>query len=242
MADRHSFRNVCSLFWQTDGSGPFSGTGFLIGPKHVLTVGHNLYLPRLQGRDARSFNVTAQFPGKAAGDEEDLMNSTIQVTGQWFDPDCHSDMLSLSAFDLGIVVLNKAPDSALPDKRFSLDAPKKSENVALAGYPSFQVMASGSSFVFPRFESQVGPLLDSPFPEFGGRVFYNMAISTSLHKGLSGSPLWRVDASGAPVTDADGQPVVVALHTAEFFNGTMGGGVALTQDLINMIQTKWLAL
>jgi hypothetical protein len=96
--------------------------------------------------------------------------------------------------------------------------------------------------MFTEFQAEAGPLIPNPFPSFGGRIFYELFKDINIVLGMSGGPVWRVDANGQPIRNANGQPVAIGLHTS-FINVQNGieSGMEMTEDLIELVN-GWLKL
>jgi hypothetical protein len=231
MADAHQFRNICGLWWQT-ADGPRTGTGFLVGPRHVLTVAHNLFDPQLGGQSKSLF---ARFPGAGPGDEHTIAAVQWLPTDQWRETDSFSPDRGLSAFDFGIVVLSEEPEGgALRSRTFDLAVPAGPETVALAGYPSFAVILPN----FTELAASLSPLLASPHPQFGGRLFYGRTFSVpDQMKGMSGCPVWPVDATGRPQTGQDSRVQAVGIQTSVNNMGDgLASGVAVTAEITALVK------
>jgi hypothetical protein len=231
MANNHQFRNICGLWWQTT-DGPRTGTGFLVGPRHVLTVAHNLFDPQLGGK---SQNLFARFPGSVDGAEHTIAATDWNPTDQWRDIDSLSPDRGLSAFDFGLVILSEEPEGgALRTQTFNLAVATGAETVALAGYPSFAVVLPN----FTNLAASASPLFASAHPAFGGRLFYEGTFANLDNmKGMSGCPVWPVDATGHPQTGPDGRAFAVGIQTSVHNLGdNLASGVAITSGIIALVQ------
>ncbi len=242
MADKHAFRNVCGLYWQTQGYGPRTGTGFLVGPRHVLTVAHNLFDPELGGD---SLGMMARFPGPAPGQEHTIAASDWIPTDQWKygdanrPGDAYSAYRTLSAFDFGIVILDREPEGGAISHLILGLAEADDNDVALAGYPSGFVQLPHFTFL----HSYSATLLAPPHPGFEYRLFYEGGFDNLLlMAGMSGGPVWKVDAAGVPTRGPEGRPQVVGIQTSvQNFNDGLSSGLAITDGVIALVQ-RWLNL
>lgn len=122
------YRMICALEIQAPW-GNFVGTGWLVGPRTVITAGHCVYEPSQMGGWADTIIVR---PG-ADGDEEPfgaLAATRFEATDRWIEKQEQD-------FDIGVIHLDKPVDkrigwfsvASLPDKKL------KGYMVNVSGYP-----------------------------------------------------------------------------------------------------------
>ncbi|HEY1377961.1 MAG TPA: serine protease [Gemmataceae bacterium] len=200
--DLHKSRNVCRLAWSFPTFPGASGTGFLIGPRVVLTAAHNIFDPWHGGWAS---GLMAFFP-----DLPPIGNRGSEVADPWVSHadgspgDAHSPDRGLSGYDLGVVALQQAVAGVPP---LPVDSGAAGSDLNVAGYPNDPD--------FPAFV--VGELYGGPttatFPPFWQpfwqtRLFYPMRTLA----GMSGGPVWAAGAGGA---------VAVGVHTS--YDNRAGG-------------------
>ncbi len=177
------WRMICSLLIEAPG-GSFLGTGWLVGPKTVITAGHCIYDQRELGGWASEIKIAAgrddqTFPyGRIA-------STRFSTTDKWQedqDPD----------FDIGCIHL----DTPLGDRTgwfgvVSLSAQDlQGYLVNIAGYPS----DLGNGRFLYQHRNRITGVSDR-------RIFYNV----DTFGGQSGSPAWIYETDGGP-------PLVVGVH------------------------------
>lgn len=235
MANKHDYPNVCGLLWTTD-SGRRVGTGFLIGPRHVLTVGHNIYDPLLNAPPHLARAMEAYFPGAAPGQERRIAATRIDTLAGW-KIDAHSSQRHLSAYDVGIVVLEEAP-SATP---FALEEPDGPEFLGVVGYP--KEASSTQSGLFRSVGAFIEPNVACPDPNFAYRLYYPPMYSPPTRiEGMSGGPAYRVADDGMPIRDAAGRVLAVGVHSSwvRFGDTLLASAVVLYEsEILETIRT-WL--
>lgn len=211
-------RNVCVLRWSFPGMSQAVGSGFLIGPRVVLTAGHNMYDPWLGGWASE---IVVEFPGLAG-----IPAQTFEPINFWVNADSSSQDRGLSVYDYAVVVLGQRIDTLVPVLRLHDGAPLPAGTVlSVSGTPSDRDVpqytgrfCQGQNFIeFPSFWASFLP----------HRLFY--AVRTM--RGMSGGPVWTAGAGGA---------VAVGVHTSFNNRGDgLGSGVGITPDAVALIN-QWL--
>jgi hypothetical protein len=236
MANKYDFPNICGLLWTSE-HGTRVGTGYLVGARHVLTVGHNLFDPKTNPIAHWSRRISAYFPGPGAGTGPTVIPAAaIDVHPRW-KPDSFTNLGHLSAYDFGMVVLSEAP--AL--RPFALQEPESPARLAVVGYPK---EASGAN-LFDWIGAFNQPRVDSPDPNYAYRLYYPpMYLPPERIEGMSGGPAYLIDANGMPIRDADGRVIAVGVQSSNvhFPSGTLSSAVAIYEDEIQPVIRDWLKL
>lgn len=236
MANKYDFPNICGLLWSS-GNGQRVGTGFLIGPRHVLTVGHNLFDPKVNPYPHWSQNVFAYFPGSGPDVGPVIVPATaIDVHPRW-KPDSFTSLGHLSAYDFGMVILRDAP--AL--RPFSLEEPEDPPRLAVVGYPK----AASSGGLFQWIGAFNQGVVACPDPAYAYRLYYPpMYLPPTAIEGMSGGPAYRIDENGMPIRDANGRVLAVGVQSSwvGFANGPLASAVAIYDDGIRPVIRAWLEL
>jgi hypothetical protein len=236
MANKFDFPNICGLLWSGK-NGPRVGTGFLVGPRHVLTVGHNLFDPVWNHVPHWSLNVAAYFPGPGPDGGPIVLPATrIDVHPRW-KIDAFSNIRHLSAYDFGIVVLGAAP--AL--RPFALAEPESEPRLAVVGYPK----AASATKLFDWIGAFNQGLVESPDANYAYRLYYPpMYLPPGNIEGMSGGPAYRIGADGLPIRDAENRVVAVGVHSSwvGFASGPLASAVAIYEDEIQPVIRAWLEL
>jgi glutamyl endopeptidase len=179
-------RLICALI--IDGQGaPFHGTGWLAGPKLVMTCGHNVHHSDFGGW-AHQIEIV---PGLSEDERPfgQVIATRFSSHDRWAtDHDVN--------FDIGCLHL----DTPLGDRLGwftvkQVDAPETlvGQSIVCSGYPEYQ----GE---FTRQRSGEGSVVATT----ATRIFH----SVDTNDGESGGPLWLQESGGVP-------PTVVAIHTYE---------------------------
>lgn len=170
------------------------GTGWLAGPRTVITAGHCVYLKKLQ-RWAASIEVIPGLDGRIAPFGR-ITSSRFRSVAGWRDLAGRRRR----NYDYGAILLPEpfTKDPGAFDFAAEEDATLARMPANLAGYPTDRPPGAGGTGLFfhARPFSDVGPT----------RLRY--LIDT--HSGQSGSPVWRL---------RHGSRTVVGIHTAGYYLG-----------------------
>jgi len=181
------WRLVCSLVGMRGGRPIMVGTGALIGPRLVLTAGHNL-----DGRIEEMVIV----PGRAGG-REPFGSQRLPRSAFRMHPDWEDIRLRDPSRDAGAIVLDE-PFPKLKNEWFAIAAPPDDAlsgwMLNIAGYPRETPMnpdAEGSELLF--HSNAVGEVKDRTL---------GYTVDTTV--GQSGAPVW--------VYPDDDLPTIVGIH------------------------------
>ena len=213
---KQPWRMICSLDIEAP-FGNFFGTGWLVGPKTVLTAGHCVYDAVQMGGWARKIRLS---PGRN-GDEkpfDSVESEKFTSIDTWLstqNPD----------FDVGCIHLDTA--IGLTTGWFSIgalpDADLQDALVNISGYPADKSDGAEQWFDANRV-LRVGPR----------RIFYDV----DTYGGQSGAPVWIYE-------KGSNQPLAVAIHaygtsgTPEEFRITANSAPRILPDLLQQIRT-WI--
>jgi len=179
------WRMVCALNIVAQNGGTLPGTGWLAGPRTVITAGHCVFDPATLLGFALSIDVT---PGRngASMPFGQVTATRFRTLQPWFDsqdPDFDIGAISLDT-NLGNQV-GFFPAEARP-------AGELQEHLAhISGYPR----NPGHGVAQFHHRNRITSLTDR-------RLFYDVDTS----EGQSGAPVWVLDVDG-------GSPIVVGVHT-----------------------------
>jgi hypothetical protein len=236
MANKYDYPNICGLLWSS-GNGRRVGTGFLIGPHHVLTVGHNLFDPSVNPFPHNSQGVTAYFPGTGPGDGPIVVPTTaIDVHPRW-RKDAFLSNRHLSAYDFGIAVLRDEP----PLRSFALAEPDQPERLAVVGYPKEASVPGLFQWIGAFNQGRV----ECPDPNYSYRLYYPpMYLPPNRIEGMSGAPAYLIDANGMPIRDTNGRVIAVGVQSSwvGFPGGPLASAVAIYENEILPVIRGWLEL
>lgn len=202
------WRSICSLEIATQ-RGPFRGTGWLAGPRLVMTAGHCVYRLAEFGGWATSIRVS---PGRNW--QEQPFGSSVSTRFS-----CAADWLASGRreADLGCIHLAEPIGQSLGWLRFAAADPTQ-----LAGAI---VVASG----YPEYAGSYDNLLTATGAVRAvapGRIFYDVDTTD----GQSGAPVWTQ--TGAA------EPTVIAVHAYEPEAGIGAGlnsATLLNADALGLI-------
>ncbi|MEM9342355.1 MAG: trypsin-like peptidase domain-containing protein [Pseudomonadota bacterium] len=223
--DQAPWRMICSLGLRAGNGGRFVGTGWLVGPRTVITAGHCL-LDRHAGQMAQ-IDV---MPGRRGDDKPfgsvAVTSAATEVHPKWsasFDPD----------FDVGVIHLAEPLGDATGWFSYAVagDDELLSHQMNVGGYPAH---VQGELVAGEELWWHKDAILDTS-PR---RVFY----ATDTSGGQSGSPVWAFESG-------DGAPIVVGIHAygAELVQSDVTGGSAqansaprIDEDIADLIDA-WIA-
>lgn len=175
---------ICSLRIRTASGIEGIGTGWIAGPRTIITAGHCVYSTVLMGGWAKSIEVRLGFDNGNA-----LLGSFTSAT---FDCLPAWKKFELSEFDIGCIHLSEDIDPAIGSFAIAAltDAELQDELVHIAGYPGD--LSNGAR------QYHHGNRIKRTDPK---RIFYDI----DTYEGQSGSPVWLY-------RDGEPGPVVVGTH------------------------------
>jgi len=180
------WRMICALEIES-AKGPYRGTGWLAGPRTVVTSGHCVFSPERFGGWARAITVSPgrSWRGQPFGAHRETAFSCADAWRLRQD----------RAADVGCIHLSEPLGDEVGWMRFGV-----ADGAALVG---LEALAAG----YPEYAGTYDNLLKARGPvraSRDGRLYY--AIDTT--DGQSGSPVWKA-------ADADPMPTVLAIHAYE---------------------------
>ncbi|MGF1445958.1 MAG: trypsin-like serine protease [Pikeienuella sp.] len=196
-------------------NGMFFGTGFLIGPQHMLTAGH-VVESDLYGGDGRAQAITVAF-GQAGS-----LKPFAEVEALDFRTPEGWSAGQDSAQDWALVTLDRSIGAAIGS--FDLAAPSApvGETVTLAGYPG----DLGGTDLY----AAAGEIAAAD----AERLYYAGTLDTE--GGMSGAPIWRSFPSS-------GRREAVGVHAAGAVDpeapGAQNSGTRLTPERLTQID-EWI--
>ncbi|MEL6219326.1 MAG: CARDB domain-containing protein [Pseudomonadota bacterium] len=202
----------------TADAGVFSGTGFLIGPYHMLTAGHVVHSPAYGG-DGRATGVEVSF-GAAGG----LAPFGRAVATEWRALPGWT-VSALPGEDWALVTLDRSVGTTLGV--FELGANGADDfydglTATLAGYPGD--LAGGQDLY-----ASAGTIASGTAEQ----LFYNGTLDTA--GGMSGAPVWQT-------ASATGTRTAIGIHAAGVVDpgvpGAANVATRLTSDRIVQIE-EW---
>jgi V8-like Glu-specific endopeptidase len=215
--DLSPWRMICALEIESQDGRPYVGTGWLIGPRTVITAGHCVYDEvELSGWASR---ITV-IPGRNGAQRPfgEFESTRFSTTDRWKserDPDYDYGAIHL-ADDLGSKVgtfaVGVMPDAALRNRL-----------VNVSGYPAPRGNGADQYFHANRVKAVSNR-----------RVFYDI----DTEGGQSGSPVWTYE-------DGNKTPIVIGIH-AYGVGGTPAGidvransGPRILPEVLKVIRT-WM--
>lgn len=178
------WRMICSLRMFADGGGGAIGTGWLVGPRTIITAGHCVHHQRFFSGWAKKIEVSAGRDGTEF--PFDTVTATrFSSVDKWVadaDPD----------FDIGCIHLDEALGDTVGWFSIGSLPPDELEShmVNISGYPADRGRGTEQYFHKNRILNVSGR-----------RVFYDVDTAG----GQSGAPVWIHEKKGAP-------PLVVGIH------------------------------
>lgn len=205
------WRSICSLEIAT-ARGPFRGTGWLAGPRLVVTAGHCVYRPAEFGGWATSISVS---PGRNW--QEQPFGAPVSTKFS-----CAADWIASGRrdADLGCIHLAEPIGQSVGWLKYAAGDPAQLDGatVVASGYPEY----AGS---YDNLLTAAGAVRATA----PGRIFYDVDTTD----GQSGSPVW-IRAAGA-------EPTVIAVHAYEPEPGIGAGlnsATLLTPEALGLI-ARW---
>jgi V8-like Glu-specific endopeptidase len=205
-----------------------TGTGFLIGPRVVLTAAHNLFDP-LDGRGGFAQALRVQFPGTSSLSAFDIGPNDYDTSSPWKSRDASLDKVTrgMSAFDYGVIRLPQSIDSVVTPMAFAVDNAQLGR-VNVAGFPGAENLGT---FKGAQIDTEIpaGP------PELAAFVPSRLFYALPTLPGMSGGPVWR---------DGPAGPIACGIHTslANAFTATgvaLGSAVRLSQSVVTFINQSF---
>ncbi len=206
---------ICSLRIRTASGRWGIGTGWIAGPRTIITAGHCVYSTVLMGGWAHSIEVRLGFDNGSA-----LLGSYTSTTF-----DCHLawEKSEMPEFDIGCIRLGNDIDPTIGS--FSIaaltDAELQDELVHIAGYPGD--LSNGAK------QYHHGNRIKYADPK---RIFYDI----DTYEGQSGSPVWLYR-HGAP------GPIVVGTHAygvdSSLTTLSANSGPRMTAEVMAAVQ-RWI--
>jgi glutamyl endopeptidase len=204
------WRMICSLEIMAEDGGLYIGTGWLAGPRLIMTAGHCVFDQHVMNGWAKSIKV---YPGRSSATSNDdcLISEIFRAPDQWVAK-CDEN------FDYGAIILDN--DIGLQYGHFSSATYSDSELMAhmvnISGYPGTK-----AGEIQLHHENRINSV--SPT-----KIYYDV----DTEGGQSGSPVWLYE-------DNESMPVVVGIHSYGAGKIAIGNsGVRITEEIINFIE-KW---
>jgi len=216
----HPWRMICALRMRGPNGAGVLGTGWLIGPKTLLTAGHCVYSTEFFGGWASSIEVIPGLNG--TGPTSRPFNSvtstrftSVDLWTQHEDPD----------FDMGCIHLDQDIGTQLGWFAVASLAPEELQSylVNISGYPADR--GAGNEQYHSR--NRVLKVTER-------RLFYEV----DTYGGQSGAPVWIYEKEGAP-------PIAVGIHaygiggTPTNLNITANSAPRIIPEVMNKIN-EWI--
>ncbi len=209
------FRQVCALRITARDGSIFFGTGWLIGPRTVITAGHCLFLRRI---GAGSASAPSTFEGRARSVTViPALDGGVEPFGraesQRFEVAPEWENEGDPGADLGAIFLDD--DRFAPLGWLAFGAPREALLRALplniVGYPVDRDEGTRQYYAGRVVNDVSGPILIYDTDTFGGQ---------------SGSPIW---------VNLGGTRVVVGLHTRGFHDRMMNSGARILPQVFRRL-------
>ena len=233
---------ICRLAIHHPPRRPSPGTGWLIGPRTLITAAHNVHHTSL----GPAHHIVVEVPGRRAGETVRTESRVFETHPAWpgsFDP-----AVDIACIRLPVDVPGWAPWCELSDPVVAdpTDAGAIGMLVTVAGWTEVPVRPASDE---PRSEAVDSEAAESGLPgPNAARLMKATDVTTALLSerlfyltdttaGQSGSPVW--------VDGRDGRPVVIGVHTYNV-NQTptdmprANSATRLTQKTIALIE-RWRA-
>jgi glutamyl endopeptidase len=218
VATNRPFRHVCALKMEARDGTPMCGTGWMIGPRTVVTAGHCLFVRRIGAGGEVLHNphegwvrsVTV-IPALAGSDEPfgHAVASRFAVTQEW-------EEAGDADADVGVIFLDDDRFARVGWFAFGAARPEHLRGLPLniVGYPLDRDGGARQYFA--------GRIVDDIR---GARLMY----TTDTYAGQSGSPIWLTLA---------GERVVVGVHTRTYHHLWMNSGVRIEEKMFAQLR-RW---
>lgn len=204
------WRMICSLLITAADGEEYVGTGWIAGPRLIITAGHCLFEKNWLKGWATKINV---YPGRSSTSNGDTFFSSthFKAPEKWVG-ECDEN------FDYGAIILTE--DIGLSYGHFSSstfgDADLMNHMINISGYPATKL---GETQL--HHENRVNSV--SPT-----KIYYDV----DTEGGQSGSPIWIYE-------EGSNNPVVIGVHSYGAGNAAAGNsGVRITEEIIKFIE-KW---
>lgn len=200
-------------------AGVFSGTGFLIGPHHMLTAGHVVHNAAF-GSDPWAEELTVAFGKDGAAEPFARAEATaLRAPAAWILGAATEADWALVTLDRSIGAVTGFIDLAVQEGTGALTG----ASVTLAGYPGD---LEGGTALY----SAAGSIVQST----DERLFYGGTLDTA--GGMSGAPIWQF-------FSGSGTRQVLGVHTTGTATpeapGAVNGGTRLTEGILALID-EWV--
>lgn len=208
------WRLICSLEIEGPNGKQFRGTGWLAGPRLIITAGHCVYQDEYLGGFATSIRVV---PGRAGGSEKDAEPYGAQNSLRF---DCPEEWQQSASpeHDIGCIFLDEPIGDMLG--YFAVSALSDDElthqQLNIAGYPND---VGNSNFIHHSAN-----LAKSVSDE---AIVYEI----DTWKGQSGSPIWVQET-------ADSAPLIVGIHAGTIVksDGIANRGARMTPERLALVE------
>jgi len=208
----YPWRLICSLEITASDGEVYLGTGWIAGPKLIITAGHCVYERRSMKGWAQSIKI---YPGRTEDTppEEAIIATEFHAPHGWLDNEDENE-------DYGAIILQDDISSSLGyfsaasfDENYLLES-----LVNISGYPG-----SRAGEVQLHHANRI---LDVS----ATKIYYDI----DTEGGQSGSPIWIYK-------DNEQLPIVIGIHSNGAGKATLGNsGVRITQKIVKFIK-EWSA-
>lgn len=204
------WRMICSLEISAADGSIYVGTGWIAGPKLIMTAGHCLFEKNCMKGWATAIKV---YPGRSNSSDEDVYFSStdFKAPHQWVSKYDEN-------FDYGAIILDEDIGSIYGHFSSSTyaDADLMSHMVNISGYPATKL---GETQL--HHENRINSVSAT-------KIYYDV----DTEGGQSGSPIWLYEGN-------DNNPIVIGIHSYGAGNVTTGNsGVRITEEIIEFVE-KW---
>ena len=223
--DNAPWRMICSLSLRSGTGARYVGTGWLVGPRTVITAGHCI-VDQSAGQIANIEVMAGRRGDDMPFGSVAVTNAETEVHPRWashFDPD----------YDIGVIKLPEPLGEQTGWFAYAVagDDDLMSHQMNVGGYPAVvqDRLAGGEELWWHK---------DAVLDATDRRLFY----ATDTSGGQSGSPVWAYE-------DDEGDPIVVGIHAygATLIHSDVTGGSAqansaprIDADIADLID-RWLA-
>ena len=204
------WRMICSLEITAADGEAYIGTGWIAGPRLIMTAGHCVFEKNSMQGWANSIKV---YPGRSISTDPKtcFISTQFKAPDQWVKKGDEN-------YDYGAIILDS--DIGLNYGYFSsstyADADLMTHMVNISGYPASRV---GETQLHHKNRiNSVSPM----------KIYYDV----DTEGGQSGSPVWLYE-------DSSEKPVVIGIHSYGAGVVTVGNsGVRINEEIIDFIE-KW---